>query len=123
MQERRKHPRISVDLPVTVLFPHQHAVPVSARMIELSIEGMRFVSPIAPEINSDVELRFSLPAEHFAHEIKLTANVRYIFDVLATPGTKLDYLYVVGVYFMNLQEDERVILDRVLKKSWARIGS
>ena len=117
MQERRKHPRTSVDLPVTVRLSHQHSVAV--KMVELSMEGMRFLCPIAPEINSEVELRFSLPSEH-TRELRLLANVRHSFEVLATPGTPPDYRYVVGVSFMNPQENERVILDKFLTESWAR---
>lgn len=112
MQEKRKYPRISVDLPVMVRLFRQHIA--AAKMIELSMEGMRFLYPIAPEINSEVELRFSLPSER-ARELKLMANVRHLFEVHATPGTPSDYRYVVGVSFTNLQESERVILDKFLR--------
>lgn len=117
MQEKRKHPRTSVDLPVTVRLSHQHIV--AAKMIELSMEGMRFLYQIAPKINSEVELRFSLPSER-TRELKLMANVRHSFEVLATPGTPPDYRYVVGVSFMNPHENERAILDKFLMESLAR---
>lgn len=117
MQERRKYPRTSFDLPITVRFSLQHIV--AARMVELSMEGLRFLCPIAPEINSEVELHFSLPSEH-ARELRLMANVRHSFEVLATSGTPPDYRYVVGVGFMNPQENDRVILEKFLTESCAR---
>ena len=101
MQERRKYPRTSFDLPATVRLSHHRTLTV--KMIELSLEGARFLCPIAPEINSEVELRFSLPSRH-THEFRLMANVRHLFEVHATPGTPPDYRYAVGVNFINPQE-------------------
>jgi hypothetical protein len=103
VQERRKYP--SFDLPVTVRLSQQHVV--AAKMVELSMGGMRFLCPIAPEINSEVELRFSPPSEH-THELRLMANVRHSFEVHAPP----EYRYAVGVVFMNPQEHVRVMLDK-----------
>jgi len=117
VQERRKHPRTSIDLPITVRFSPQHIVAV--KMIELSMEGLRFLCPIAPEINSEVELHFILPSAH-TRKLRFMANVRHSYEVLATPGTPPDYRYVVGVNFTNPQEDDRVILDRFLAESCVR---
>lgn len=111
MQERRKHPRVSVDLPVTVRFSQHHTV--AARMIELSMGGMGFLCPIAPEINSEVELRFSLPSRH-TYELRFAANVRHLYEVQRTPDTPPDYQYVVGVNFLNPPREELVILDKFL---------
>lgn len=113
MQERRKHPRTSIDLPVTVRFSDQHAM--ALRMIELSAEGMRFLCPIAPEINSEVKLRFSLSSRR-ASELRLLANVRHLYEVHATPGTPPDYRYVVGVNFVNPNETERAMMDDFLMR-------
>lgn len=114
MQERREHPRKSVDLPVTVRFPGHHIQ--TLKMIELSSGGMGFLCPIAPEINAEIEVRFSLPSKHIRHEFTFKANVRHLYDVLATSGTPTDYRYVVGVSFTGLQENERALLDKFLMK-------
>lgn len=111
MKERRKHSRANVDLPVTVRLSHQHIV--RAKMVELSMDGMRFLCPIAPEVNSEVELRFNLPSEH-THELGLMAKVMHSFVMLATPDTPSNYRYVVGVSFMNPRENERIMLDNFL---------
>lgn len=111
MQERRQHQRESVDLPVTVRFSDHHAV--VAKMVELSARGMGFLCPIAPEINSGVELRFSLPSRH-TYELRFMANVRHSYAVQSTPGTPPDYRYVVGVNFLNPPEEELAILDEFL---------
>lgn len=113
MQERRKYPRASVDLPVTVRFSDQHAM--TLKMIDLSAEGVRFLCPIAPEINSEVKLRFSLSSRHTG-ELRLLANVRHLYEVHATPSTPPDYRYVVGVNFVNPNETERAILDEFLMR-------
>src|ERR1039457_1906211 len=91
MQDRRKHPRISVDFPVTVRLS-QHRI-LTAKIIELSIGGMSFLCPIAPEINSEVELRFSPPSEHITREFRFMSNVRHLYEVHAEPGTPPDYQY------------------------------
>ncbi|MDE2117653.1 MAG: PilZ domain-containing protein [Betaproteobacteria bacterium] len=100
-------------MPATVRLSHHHTLAV--KMIELSLEGVRFLCPMAPEINSEVELRFTLPSKH-THELRLMANVRHLFEVHATPGTPPDYRYAAGVNFMNLRENERLILDTFLMK-------
>lgn len=118
MQERRKYPRTSIDLPVTVRLPRHHVL--ALKMIELSVEGMRFLCSIAPEINSEIEVCFSLPSRHIMREFKFMANVRHLYEVQRTPDTPPDYRYVLGVNFMNLQENERAILDKFLTESCGR---
>ena len=109
MQERRKHSRIIVDLPATVRFPHHHIATV--KMIELSVEGASFLCPEAPETNSELELRFSLPSHRIGHELKLMANVRHLFDVIAMIGKEPAYRYVTGVEFQNPHPQDRAILE------------
>jgi len=114
MQERRKYPRIDVDRPVTVRLSDQHRL--TLKMIELSREGIRFLCPIAPEINSEVELYFSLTSMDITHEFRFMSKVRHLYEVLANPDTPPDYRYVVGVNFMKIQEKELVIFEDLLKK-------
>ena len=109
MQERRKHPRIIVDLPATVRFPRHPDMP--ARLVELSGAGARFLCALAPEIHSELELRFSLPSHRIGHEFGLIANVRHLFDVIATTGKGSAYRYVAGVEFRNLHPQDRAILE------------
>lgn len=109
MQERRKHPRIIVDLPATVRFSLHSDM--QARLIELSGAGARFLCALAPEIHSELELRFSLPSRRIGHEFRLMANVRHLFDVIATTGKGADYRYVAGVEFQNIQSQDRAILE------------
>ena len=109
MQERRKHPRIIVDLPATVRFSHHHIATI--KMIELSVEGARFLCALAPEINSELEFRFSLPSHRTGHEFRLIANVRHLFDVIAMTGKESAYRYVAGAEFQNLQPQDRAILE------------
>ncbi len=111
MQEKREYPRKNFTLPVTVRLPHQSIV--AARVIELSMEGMRFLCPIALEINSEVELRFSPPSEH-THEIRLKANVRHLTEVHVTSTTPLEHRYAVGVNFTSPQEHERMVIDEFM---------
>jgi hypothetical protein len=113
MQERRKYPRIIVDRPVTVqLSDHR---PVALKMIELSREGMRFLCPIAPEINSEVGLRFSLQSMHIRREFRFMSKVRHLYEVFAKPDTPSDYRYVVGVNFTNIQKNELEIFEVLLQ--------
>lgn len=109
MQERRKHPRIIVDMPATVRLSHHPDM--SARMIELSEAGAGFLCALAPEVNSDLELRFSLPSHRVWHEFRLAAKVRHLYDVIATTGKGSDYRYVVGVAFQNLHPQDHVVLE------------
>ncbi len=109
MQERRIHPRITVDLPATVRFANHPDLP--ARMIELSGAGARFLCALAPEINSELELCFSLPSHRIGHEFRLTAKVRHLYNVTAVTGTGSDYRYVMGVAFQNIQPHDRVALE------------
>ena len=109
MQERRKHPRIIVDLPATVRFSHHSDM--SARMIELSEAGARFLCALAPKINSEVELCFSLPSHRIGHEFRLMAKVRHLFDVIATTGKGADYRHVAGVEFQDINPQDRAILE------------
>ncbi len=113
MQEKREYPRKNFNLPVTVRLPHQSIV--AAKMVELSMEGMRLLCPIALEINSEVELLFSPPSEH-THEIRLKANVRHLIEVHVTSTTPLEYRYAVGVNFTSPQEHERMVIDEFLKE-------
>ena len=73
MQERRKYPRISVDLPMTVRLSHHHIVTV--KMIELSEDSVKFLCPEAPGINAEEELRFSLPSHRIGHEFWLMSGI------------------------------------------------
>ena len=115
MQERRKHPRISVDLPATVRLSHHRIATV--KIIELSVEGVRFLCLEAPGINSEVELRFSLPSHRIVHELRLMANVRHLFDVIAMTDKESDYRYVAGVSFVSLHEHDRIALEKFVTES------
>ena len=109
MQERRKHPRVIVDMPATVRLSHHPDM--SARMIELSGAGAGFLCALAPEVNSELELRFSLPSHKIGHEFRLVAKVRHLYDVIATTDKGSDYRYVVGVAFQNLHPQDRAVLE------------
>lgn len=117
MQERRKYPRVTVDVPATIMavdipatirFPQHPGLPV--RLIELSEGGARFLCALAPEINSVLELRFSLLSHRIGHEFRLAVNVRHLYDVVAMTGKEHDYRHVVGGAFQDLQPQDRAIL-------------
>lgn len=100
---------------MTVRLSHHHIA--SVKMIELSVEGVRFLCPEAPEISSDLELRFSLPSDRIGHELRLMGNVRHLYGVIATTGKKSDYRYVVGAAFQNLHTQERAILEEFMGRT------
>lgn len=103
-----------VDRPVIVQLSDHH--PVAFKMIELSKEGMRFLCPIALEINSEVGLRFSLPSMQITREFRFMSKVRHLYEVFAKPDTPSDYRYVVGVNFMKIQKNELEIFEVLLQK-------
>ena len=115
MQEKRKYSRVIVDMPATVRLP-QHPE-MSARMIELSQGGVRakFLSALAPEINSELEFCFSLPPHKIGHKFRSMAKVRHIYDVIAVSGMGSDYRYVVGVEFQNLKPYDFETLKELLQ--------
>ncbi|MFA5825826.1 MAG: PilZ domain-containing protein [Gallionellaceae bacterium] len=119
MQERRKYPRKTVDLPVTLRLPNGHDQ--NGRMADLSVEGMLFLCADKPEINSEVVLCFTLPLFYFSPDLKIVANVARVVETHVTPGTPSDYHYMVGVHFINLQEKDRAILDKFMERDVASI--
>ena len=112
MQEKRKYTRKSIDLRAWAVLPSRQRLKV--KMIEISPGGTRFLSPLTPEISSEVELQFSLPSDQVTHEISVKTNVRHTYKVHAMPNIPPDYRYVVGVKFTNLDEDDQAILERFL---------
>ena len=118
-RERRKHPRIITDLPIEARFSHHPGA--TGKMVELSESGARLearlLSPIAPEINSEVEICFSIPSGKTAQEFRLVVTVRHLYEVLATPGTAPGHPYLVGVEFVNLKESDRLMLEKFLMGS------
>lgn len=109
MHERRKHPRIIVDLSATARLPRHPDLP--ARLIELSWAGARLLCAHAPEIGSELELRFSLPSHRVGHEFRLMAKVRHLYKVSAITNETSDYSHVIGVEFQNIHPQDRTILD------------
>ena len=118
-KERRKHPRIITDLPIEARFSHHPGA--TGKMIELSESGAsleaRLLSSVAPEINSEVEICFNLPAGKTAQELQLAVAVRNLYEVLATPGVTPGHPYLVGVEFVNLKESDRLILEKFVMES------
>lgn len=112
MLEKRKYPRKTVDLPVTVRLPLGHNQ--NARMADISLGGMRFLCVDKPEMNSEVELCFTLPFFHVSPNLKIAANVTHVAEAHVTPSTQPDYHYMVGVQFMNLQDNDRTTLDKFM---------
>lgn len=112
-KERRKHPRISIDLPITARLSGQPGA--AGKMIELSESGARLearlLSPTAPEINSEIEVCFNLASGNAAQEIRLVVIVRYLYEVLAAQNSIPGYPYLVGVEFMNPKESDRLVLE------------
>lgn len=81
------------------------------RIIELSGSGARFLcAHNAPDINSEVELRFTLP-HSVRHEFRLKANIRHQYDVIDTTDQKTDYRHVVGVEFIGMDNDVQAALE------------
>ncbi len=119
MLERRKYPRKTVDLPVTVRLPPGHDQ--NGRMADLSLEGMLFLCADKPEINSEIVLCFTLPLFHFSPDLKIVANVTRVAETHVTPGTPSKYNYMVGVHFIHLQENDRAILDKFMERDVASI--
>lgn len=113
MLERRKCPKKTVDLPVKVRFSHGHEQ--GARMADLSMAGMMFLCEDEPEINSEVELFFTLPSFHISPNLKIVANVIHVFEAHATPSSSSDYRYMVGVNFKNLQNKDQMTLDEFMR--------
>jgi len=113
-KERRKHPRIVIDLPITALFPGQAGA--AGKMIELSECGAkleaRLLSTVALEINSEVEVCFSLSSGNAAQKLGLVVVIRNLYEVLAAQNTTPGYPYLVGVEFMNLKESDRLMLEK-----------
>lgn len=117
MQERRKHPRIIVDMPATMqYFRHPNQ---TARLIELSVGGARLLCAIAPEIDSELELHFSLTSHRIGREFRLKANVRHLYDVTAVTGKSPDYRHVAGVEFQNPSPQDRAILEEFCAAAYA----
>lgn len=112
-KERRKRPRIIIDLPITARFSGQPDT--AGKMIELSESGARLearlLSPVAPEINSEIEVCFSLISGNAAQELRLVVVVRYLYEVLAAQSTIPGYPYLVGVEFINPKESDRLVLE------------
>jgi c-di-GMP-binding flagellar brake protein YcgR len=112
MLERRKYPRKTVDLPVTVRLPLGRDQ--NARMADLSLGGMLFLCEDKPEINSEIDLCFTLPFFHISPDLRIVANVTHVVEVNVTPSTQPDYHYMVGVQFKNLLENDLATLDKFM---------
>jgi len=118
MLERRKHPRKTVDLPVTISLSPSH--PKNGRMADISVEGMMFLCVDKPETSSEVELRFTLPFFHISPDLKIAADITHVVEAHVTPcSTQPDYHYMVGVKFKKLQENDRAILNQFMKNDTA----
>lgn len=106
MQERRKYSRKVVDLPATVRLsandPGMHA-----KIIELSVNGAGLLCQDTPEVDTEMELHFSLPSLRSGHELRLGCKVRHVYKAS-------DHSNVAGVEFTNIKSDEIATLEKFI---------
>lgn len=111
--EKREAPRVSVDLPAIVRYgSSSHKV---GKVIELSIKGARILYSELPEIDSKLELWFTIPTENVSPELRIKARVRHTYKILSTPDTPPEYQYVAGVEFLNIDPYAQSLLTEFLR--------
>lgn len=111
--ERREASRVSVDLPATVQCGSNPRK--SGKVVDLSIKGAAILYSEPLEINSKLELRFTIPTETVSPEIRIGARVRHIYKISSTPDTLSKCQYAVGVEFLNIDPYARTLLAEFLR--------
>lgn len=117
MAERRECPRISVDLPLTILSAQGSVT--YGKIIDLSRKGAGILYSMPLAVSSELELRFRFPSETISPELRIKGGVRHNHEVLCTAGMPSDYRYVVGVEFLGLNSDEKALLEAFVRRAWA----
>ncbi|HEU0219457.1 MAG TPA: PilZ domain-containing protein [Gallionella sp.] len=111
--ERREVSRSDVDLPATVQCGSNPRK--SGKVVDLSIKGAAILYSEPLEIDSKLELRFTIPTESISPEIRIGACVRHIYKISSTPDTPSEYQYAVGAEFLNIDPHARILLAEFLR--------
>jgi len=105
-QERRRHPRIAVDLPLRLTLQNRTVV---TRILDLSTSGIRFRTPEALPLLSRVQIGLELPASGGAAAPLAITGVVVRCDELAAPDAAP---FDTAIYFEDLSETARHQLAR-----------
>lgn len=110
--EKREESRANVDMPV-IMFYGDNSSKVG-KVVELSIKRARILYLELPEINSRLELRFTIPTESVSPELRIESRVRHTYKILSMPGTPPECQYVAGVEFLNINPYAQALLAEFL---------
>ena len=115
-KERRRHVRVTVNLPLKARFPGQPEA--NGKLVELSISGARMEvrhdCADGPKLNSEVEVCFSLPLGETAQELRLKAVIKHIYEVLAAEEGLPGCPYLVGVEYTGLTQGNQQVLEKFI---------
>ncbi len=99
--EKRKHPRIKVNLPATY---YSLQTSVDSYVSNLSQEGIFLCSPTLDKISTIAQIQLSLPNE--STPITLDGKVAWTLNIPGQSG--------MGLILLNLTRDQRLILANFL---------
>lgn len=110
VEEKRKYFRVSHDCDVLISVPNtefgKEYIVSSGESVNLSAGGMllKYIYPI--ELETEIELSFYLP--YSKNKIKLYGKVLRV--------NKIQKDFEIGIKFINITDDEKIELDRLLMK-------
>lgn len=113
-QQRRRHPRVDVRLPVHFLRPTE-ASPQRGEIENLSAGGMAVVTTTPLNVGESLFLAFGPGSGHFFQKVE--ANV-----VRVTPVVGAELHYRVGLQFTGLESEAEVMLSEWIRSQRRKDG-
>ena len=118
MQERRRAPRLKVELPVMLRMPGT-AVATLGETLDLSRNGAYFTSEYFMSEGTRLPVTLELPGDE-GHPAAAIHPDGIVVRCLPEQEDRAVRSYEVAVFFMNLIKDEQLLLDAFLERRLGR---